>query len=400
MGRAMRQANVPFLVRRAAVAGVFIGLAGSSAVAQDVHVPQSALSLCNSLTVLSRETVTPGTGISVSPDGRWLVKYVHTPQGLDLRLMDRDTGQIGRLGLRPPPLPPGMVWKAKGVTFAPSGELFVVQSVGGLWVIESASATVRFPILRDPHGLYPGAATLAGGLLAASYWPPETYFADAPGPQDVEIRFFDLRSGERIRTRILKLDGAEAWTRIALSPDGRRLAILLRPTRWPGKSDLRVLEVESNKTLWRRKISGEDLAWSGDGAEVLVLAGQLRWLDAASGKQRRASKGNVRGSESQVLRLSEAGKLAVGSLARYSPLLRGLRVRDSRDAQVLLWRLDSGAIVCDQLLRPAQSADVWPTARGELVALEEEYDVRPPLRLLQDSTLVVYKWERSPAPLR
>ena len=394
----MRQAIFHFLARHFAVAGVLIGLASNSAAGQDVHVPQSALSLCNSLAVLSRETVTPGTAISASPDGRWLVKYVHTPQGLELRLLDRDSGQARRLGLNPPPVPPGVVWKATGVAFSRGGELFLLESIGGLWVIDSSSATVRFPIFRDSHGLYPGAATIAGGLLAASFWPPESYFADAPSPGEVEIRFFNLQDGKRVRTRILKLDTAEAWTRMALSPDARRLAILLRPTRWPGKSDLRVLEVESNKILWRRKISGEDMAWSADGAKLLVLGGQLRWLDAATGKQRRTSVGNVRGSESQLLRLSEDAKLAVGSLARYNPLLRGLRAHDRRDAQLLLWRLDTGAILCDQLLRPSQSADVWPTGRGELIALEEKYDVRPPLRLLQDSTLVVYKWERSRTP--
>ena len=380
-----------------AVAATLVGFGTCLAAGQDVHVPQTALSLCPSLTVVARETVTPGTGIGASPDGRWLAEYGHTLKGLELKLVDRDSGQSRRLHLDFPPLPPGVVWKTTGITFSKSGELFVVQSIGGLWVIESSSAAVRFQIFRDPHGLYPGTPTMAGGLLAAIFWPPESYFADAPGLKEVEIRFFDLQDGSRVRTRIFKLNTAEVWTRMALSPDGRRLAILLRPTRWPGKSDLRILEVESNKILWQRKISGEDLAWSEDGAEVFVLAGQLRWLDANTGKQRRSSAGNVRGSESQLLRISADAKLAVGSMARYNPLLRGLRVHDRRDAQLLLWQLDTGAILCDQQLRPSQSADVWPTARGELVALEEQYDVRPPLRLLQRATLVVYRLESTGA---
>ena len=361
-------------------------------------MPQTALSLCNTLSVVSRETVTPGTGIAVSPDGRWLVQYFHTPRGLEMKLLDRDSGQERRLRLDPPPLPPGVIWKATGIVFSPTGDAFVLRSVGALWMINAARAEIRFVIAAEKEKqLYPGQASLAAGQLAVAFWPAELYLADAPAKKPIEIHFYDAASGQNTRAIELVLDSSSYWMQMALAPDASRLAVLLRPTRWPGKARLALYQSADGKLLWQRGASAEDLEWSADGHELLILGGQLAWLDAANGKQLRATPGEVKFSESQSLRTSEPANLAAGSLVRFNPLKRGLRARDRRDARLMLWRLDNGKILCEQELRATQGVDVWPTARGELITLEEQYDVRPPLRLLQGATLVVYKLP-PPAP--
>ena len=389
-----------FYSSRFFAAGALLGLGLGSlfAAGQDVRVPQTVLSLCTSLNVVSRETVTPGTGIGISPDGRWLVQYVHTPRGMEMKLLDRDSGQERRMRLDPPPLPPGVIWKATGVAFSPAGNAFVLRSVGALWMVDAGRAQVRFQIgLEKEKQLYPGQASLAAGQLAVAFWPAESYLADAAAKKPIEVRFYDAASGRHTRTIELALDSSSYWMQMALAPDAARLAVLLRPTRWPGKAHLALYQATDGKLLWQRKVSAEDLAWSADGHELLILGGQLAWLDAATGKELRATPREVRFSESQTLRASEPANLAVGSMARFNPLKRGLLAPDRRDARLLLWRLDNGKVVCEQQLRATQGVDVWPTARGELIALEEQYDVRPPLRLLQRATLVVYRLESTGA---
>jgi hypothetical protein len=316
-----------------------------------------------------------------------------------MKLLDRDSGRERRLRLDPPPLPPGVIWKAAGITFAPVEDAFVLRSVGALWMIDAVRAEVRFQISAEKEKqLYPGQASLAAGQLAVAFWPAESYLADAAAKKPIEVRFYDAASGRHTRTIELALDSSSYWMQMALAADASRLAVLLRPTRWPGKAHLALYQAADGKLLWQRKASAEDLAWSADGHELLVLGGRLVWLDAATGKELRESPGQVRFSESQMLRTSEPANLAVGSLARFNPLKRGLLARDRRDARLILWRLDNGKVVCEQQLRAMQGVDVWLTARGELIALEEQYDVRPPLRLLQSATLVVYKLEWPPVP--
>ena len=61
-------------------------LCGAPAGAQDTVVPQTALSPCAAVRVTSREPLVAGTGLAVSPDGRWLALYVHTNRGGEVTL--------------------------------------------------------------------------------------------------------------------------------------------------------------------------------------------------------------------------------------------------------------------------------------------------------------------------
>jgi len=359
---------------------------------QETIVPQTAMSLCPALTVATREMVPAGTAIGVSPDGRYLVQYIHTTQGVELKLRNRDTGEDRSVQLEPPSLPPGVTWQVHEIIFSPSGSLFAVRSVGAIWVLDAETAQVRYQIGVDGEKqAYPGKAALAEGQMAAVFWPPESYLADAVPKKPIEVRFYEAATGKVLRSLSLALDSAERWTKLALAPDGSRLAVLLRSTRWPGKARLRVYASEDGKLLWERKIGAEDMAWLGDGRDLLVLGSQLSWLDAGTGNKRRDAEKSVHSSESQILRVNERGNLAVGHLPRYSKLKRALFLSDRRDPRLLVWRLDTGKELCQLGPRAAEGADVWPTARGELIALEESYEVRPPLRLLRGASIVTYR---------
>src|SRR5712692_4149758 len=147
---------------------------------QETVVPQTAMSLCPALTVTAREIVPAGTAIGVSPDGRYLVQYIHTTQGVELKLRNRDTGEDRGVQLEPPSLPPGVTWQVHEIIFSPSGSLFAVRSVGAIWVLDAETAQVRYQIGVDGEKqAYPGKAALAEGQMAAVFWPPESYLADA-----------------------------------------------------------------------------------------------------------------------------------------------------------------------------------------------------------------------------
>ncbi|MBI3670733.1 MAG: hypothetical protein HY237_13245 [Acidobacteria bacterium] len=363
---------------------------------QDNRVPQTALSLCPALKVAAREEVLAGTAIAVSPDGRRLVQYVHTTRGAEIRLRERDTGEEHRVQLEPPALPPGVTWQVNEIAFSTSGNLLAVRSVGATWMLDAVTSAVRYLLAADAEKqTYPGKLSLAGDRLAVVFWPVESYLADAQASKPVAVRIYDAATGKALRTLALALDSSNQWTELALSPDASRLAVLLRPTRWPGKSRLLLFATEDAKRLWERKIGAEALAWSANGSELLVLGGRLSWLDAETGHTKREAQKNIRFSELQTLRASEPANLAVGQFARYNPFLRTLALGDRRDTRLVIWRMDTGKALCELGPRPAEGADVWPTARGELIALEESYDLRPPLRLLREATLVTYRLDLS-----
>jgi hypothetical protein len=358
----------------------------------DNIIPQTALSLCPALTVVLREDAPPGTALAVSADGRLLARYFHTLQGGEVLLTDRDTTATHRIVLEPPQLPPGVTWRISRADFSPAGDLFAVESTGRLSVFSAATGKQLYQISSNAQmHSYPGQLSLAGERLALVFWPPESYLAAAKPKQPVELRLYEAGSDKLLSTIPLALDTPEAWTVLTLSPGADRFAVLMRATRWTGKARLALYSVEPAKLLWRKKVSAEDVAWSGDGSQLLALGPELIWLDAGSGKQVRAALGKIRFSEYQKLRVNPAANAAAGLLARYNPFKRVIGLSDLRERAFRLWRLDTGKSLCELLLDPAAGLDAWPTARGEVVALEEVYDLRPPLRLLRKAQIVTYR---------
>jgi hypothetical protein len=363
-------------------------------------VPQTALSRCPPVRVAAREDIAPGTAIAVSPDGRRMALYFHTIHGAELTLRDRETAETHRVELAPPTLPPGVVWQIREAVFSRDGELLFVESVGKVWAIAAATGETLYEIGVDDQQRFPGQVTLGGERLALIFWPAESFLAAAKPKGQTNVRLYDARSGRETHNLFLPIRTPDAWTRIALSPDGERLAVLMRPTRWPGTARLAMYSVGGGAALWEKKVSAEDLAWSADIRELLILGGELQWLDAASGKKLRAAEKKTRYSEYQKLRTSDAANLAAGFFQRYNPLRRTFDLSESGEPQFRIWRLDSGKATCDIALDPTVRVDVWPTSRGELVALEESYDVRPPLRILRAARIVTYSVEQPSAAPR
>jgi hypothetical protein len=364
-----------------------------SAQAPDPIVPQTALSRCPPLRVAAREDVAPGTAIAVSPDGRRMALYFHTIHGAELTLREHDTAETHRVELTPPSLPPGVVWQIREVLFSRDGELLIIESVGKVWAIVAATGETIYEMGMDDQQRFPGQATLGGGRLALVFWPPESFLATAKPKGQTNVRLYDARTGRETHNLFLPVRTPDAWTRIALSPDGERLAVLMRPTRWPGKARLATYSVGDGAALWEKKVSAEDLAWSADIRELLILGGELQWLDAGSGKKLRTAEKKTRYSENQKLRTSDMANLAAGFFLRYSVLKRMFDLSESSEPHFRIWRLDSGKASCDIALDATVRVDVWPTSRGEIIALEESYDVRPPLRILRAARIVTYRVE-------
>ncbi|MBI1749108.1 MAG: hypothetical protein HY234_02405 [Acidobacteria bacterium] len=360
--------------------------------AQDTIVPQTALSTCAAVSIASRETVAAGTGLAVSPDGRWLALYVHTSRGGEVTLRARAEGESHRIELVPPALPPGVVWRMLDAAFSPHAELLAVRTLGAIWVVDVATGRIRYNIGPDhERQTYPGKLSFGSDTLAVIFWPPESYLAEATAKSGVEVRLYDAATGQLRRKLPLALESSDAWTEMELAPDAKRLAILRRATRWPGKARLAVHSTVSGLHAWEEKVSAEDIQWSADGKSIYALGGRLFTLDAATGKQKSESKVEFGSTEHQKLRVSEAANLAVGHFSRYSRLRRSALLNDKGESMLVLFRLGSAAPVCSTPLPPSQSAEVWLTARGEIITLEENYDLRPQLRLLKSAQIVTYR---------
>jgi hypothetical protein len=366
-------------------------LAGFAAAQEPVRIPQTALSRCPPLQMTQSEDVAPGTGLAVSADGRYLALFFHTPGGAEIALRDRDTSEVRRLRLSAPQLPPGMLWRITEARFTPVGDRFAVASVGKVWMFVVATGELLFEIGTDEQQRFPGQLSLGGERLALVFWPAESYLAAARPAGQVNVRLYDAGNGNEAQNLFLPITTADAWTRLELSPDAAQLAVLMRPTRWPGKARLALFTTSDGARLWEKKIGAEDLAWSADLGELLVLGSELQWLDARNAKRLRAADKKLRFSEFQKLRASEPVNLAAGFFMRYNPLKRALALTDWRDPQFRLWQLDRGRTTCQIDLDQSVRVDAWPTARGELIALEETYDVRPELRILRAARIVTYR---------
>lgn len=359
--------------------------------AQDLVVPQIALSPCPVVSVAARETLTAGAGLGVSPDGRWLAVYLHTNRGGEVTLRARESGEAHRIELVPPALPPGVTWRVMDATFSPSSELLAIRSTGSIWIIDVASGKSLYQVALDPERqLYPGRLSLAANTLAVFFWPPESYFAEAKAKHGADVRFYEAATGKLLRTLPLALESSDAWVEMKLSPDASRIAVLRRATRWPGKARLNLFAADSGKLLWEAKISAEDFQWTGDGQSLYALGGRLMTLDAATGRQKSESKAEFGSTEYQRLRLNEAANLAVGQFLHYSRWRRGVLLNDRRESVLVLWRLEKAEPLCEMVLPPPRSVEAWVTPRGEIITLEELYDLRPQLRLLKSAQMVVY----------
>jgi len=379
-----------FLV--SAAASLVLPACLAPAAAQDTVVPQTALSTCDGVSSVSREEVAAGTGLAVSPDGRWLALYVHTNRGGEVTLRPRDTGESHRIELVPPALPPGVTWRVLDAVFSPNGDLLAVRTTGAIWVADVATRRIRYQIGVDPEReSYPGKLSLAADTLAVLFWPPESYLAEAKAKKGVEVRFYEAATGKFVRSVPVAVDSSDAWTNIELWPNAKWFALLRRPTRWPGKAHLSVHSPISGLKRWENKLSAEDFQWSADGRSLIALGQRLVWLEADTGKQVRESKSDAGSSEYHRLRVNEEAGLAVGQFSKYSRWKRSVLLDDRRASMIVLWRLDGAALVCRTPLPPSQSVEAWLTSQGEIITLEENYDLRPQLRLLKSSHIVIYK---------
>ncbi|MCL4523349.1 MAG: hypothetical protein M1453_15395 [Acidobacteria bacterium] len=380
-----------------AAAGLLLLAMVAPAAAQDTVVPQTALSTCGGVSLVSREDVAAGTGLAVSPDGRWLALYVHTNRGGEVTLRPRGVGELRHLELVPPALPPGVTWRVLDVVFSPAGDLLAIRSIGAIWVLDVAAGVIRYQVGVDSEAqLYPGKLSLTADTLAVLFWPPESYLADAKARKGVEVRFYEAATGNLLRRVPMAVDSSDAWTDIELSPDAKWFALLRRATRWPGKARLSVHSPVSGLARWESKLSAEDFQWSADGQTLMALGQRLVWLDAENGKQARESKSDSGSSEYHRLRVNEAAGLAVGKFSKYSRWKRSVLLNDRRESVMMLWRLDSAALVCQAPLPPSRSVDAWLTSQGEIITLEEHYDLRPQLRLLKSAEIVTYRLADAP----
>jgi hypothetical protein len=233
--------------------------------------------------------------------------------------------------------------------------------------------------------------SLSADTLSVIYWPPESFLADVQAKKAVEVRLYEASTGKLQHTLNLPLQSSEAWTRMELSPDNSRIAILLRATRWPGKARLDLFAADSGKLLWETKIPAEDFVWAGDSKSIFALGSRFMTLEADSGNQTAESKFDFGSAENQKLEINETANLAMGKLSLFSRVKRSLGRSDPRETALVLWRLDQAAPVCQASLPPSVSVKAWLTSQGEIITLEENYELHPKLRLLKSAQIVTYR---------
>jgi hypothetical protein len=358
----------------------------------DTRVPQYILSTCPVLVARVPETVVPGTEMAISPDGQFRATWLHTPEGAELTLLNRDTQDQHHITLPAPVLPPGVAWRILEARFSPDSRLLAIRSIGRIWVADAAAAKLLYSINVDKEKqLWPGSFTWSDKLLGVTFWPPESVLADAPVKTPVIFDLYDAASGVGTQALPLGLASSDAWLQSALSPDASHIAVLERARTWPGSARLLLLAAATGKVEWERKIAAEDIAWSADGLEILALGDRLVWLSPQDGRKARESASDAGSSEYQRLKFNDRAGVALASFSLYSPFHRLFNKHQQEQQLIVLWNLKSGEELCRKTPEASVSLETWVTARGEIVALEETYNIRPPLRLLESTRIVIYK---------
>jgi WD40 repeat protein len=246
--------------------------------------------------------------LSFTPDGKTLfasgrlddILALAPAAGFQKRfsLVDQDRRALGALHL----------WISKdGKTLVPMGSGSEIV----LWSLESRK--VRRHITR-------AALNSALGLTSDGKWIFESH-------KDGTIHVLDTRSGKDLRTMepsLVKPKNPDARFihTLAVSPDGRRLAILR------GHQTVAVLSVATGKKLWSRKTSDaglNHLAFAPDGKTLAVGSGQEFVLhDTENGTERRRFRVLTNG----------------GSAPQFSPDGKNFAVTDG--AGIHLWNVASG----------------------------------------------------------
>ncbi|MGH9775714.1 MAG: hypothetical protein ACRD50_12290 [Candidatus Acidiferrales bacterium] len=362
------------------------------------RVPQTAFSLCPCLNVVSREEVIPGTALAVSPDGRFRLSYFQTPSGAHFDLLDRDSGEKRQFDAAVPKIPPGIVWRILEAEFSPDSRWLAVRTIGATWIFPAGLTQPVWTIAADSDKeIYPGKMSWGGDHLAVIFWPAESFLADAEPKKPVQVKIFDAPTGAVALTFNLPLALSDSWTVPRLSPDALEIAVLERARRWPGKARLLLFSTRTGKSLWERNLSAEDIAWSADGKRLLSLGSELTWLDSSTATPVRQTAGSSAHSDLQRLTINENAGLALGRFAEYSAFARALGGGKKRVTHFILWNLPANRDFCQETFVPEVSADPWITSRGEIISLEETYDVRPPLRLLKSARIITYKFTPPPS---
>jgi WD40 repeat protein len=358
---------------------------------------QFALSTCPALTTVSSETAVPGAAIAVSADGRFLATWIHTTDGADLTVRNRDTGAAHRIELPAQIVPPGMTWHVLQARFSPDSRLLVVGALGRVWVAEPSTGRLLYSIgVSGDGGLWPASFAISNDRLGVIFWPPQSALRDVPSKQATLLDFYDLPTGRGLRAIPLETHTSSAWATAELSPDDQWLLLLERARTWPGRAHLTLLDAASGQPVWKKSYPVEDARWSADTGSLVALGGRLIWLSAKNGQILRESGSDAGASEFQRLRFNEISGAALGLFSRYSLWQRLFTRHTEESALVVLWRMDTGQELCRVQLSPRTAVDGWPTSRGEIITLEETYAPRSPTPRPQSAHIVTYKLAASP----
>jgi hypothetical protein len=358
---------------------------------------QFALSTCPALITVSSESAVPGTAMAVSSDGRFLATWIHTTNGADLTVLNRDTSAAHRIELPAQIVPPGMTWHVLQTRFSPDSRWLVVSALGRVWVAEPSTGRLLYSIgISAEGGLWPAGFTVSNDRLGITFWPSQSALRDVPSSQAALLDFYDLPTGRGLRAIPLATHTSSTWATVELSPDDHWLLLLERARTWPGRAHLTLLSADSGQPVWKKSYPVETAYWSADSASFVALGGRLIWLSAKNGNMLRESASDSGASEFLRLRFNEISGAALGMFSRYNPFLRLFNRHPEESALVVLWRMDTAQELCRVPLSRATALDGWPTSRGEIITLEETYAPRSPTPRPKTSRIVTYKLAASP----
>jgi serine/threonine protein kinase/WD40 repeat protein len=188
------------------------------------------------------------------------------------------------------------------VRFSPDGSFVAVTAPGGVSVLDTRTGRMPIPLkaeesnqANDPAFVLLTPAWSGDGrrlafLTNAAARPTSRWFGPRSGGRRYDIAVLDLPSGKIIHRLPLRAGGGDEVPSVALSPDGRHLAVVettgFYSRNWRSTVRLADLATGEERVLWK----GGALYWpvfTPDGTGLLLADFRtIRLLDPATGRER------------------------------------------------------------------------------------------------------------------
>jgi hypothetical protein len=351
---------------------------------------EGALQSCQALTLVSTEELPKDELSAVSPAGENLASLKTIAGSIQLRIVHRtprseETVLLSDSGAEQRPL-----FSRPQIEFAPDGSWLVVIRGARLWAVASTPAKVLFSYSLEQPNRFFRDISVSNVAVAGEVWEkkPKEWLANGFR----EIILLD-REGKTLRSHSGEAVPIAFSGKLRLSPEANRIALLnIETDRAKKKFSILVLDAEG-KIVWQSETApAYDLQWSSSGKTIFVQDARIEELQADTGKPVNKSTAKVNLVDGGVLHLDPSDEYMASFFYHYNPVTRFFDMGPEDPGwEFRLYRHGDEGPLCRVRIGRGSQVEAWPTASGDLVAVETVRGGEKPPWTVVEKRLTTYR---------